>query len=123
MPQLEALAAQLDRLASLEPSTFPVLSLYLSLLPDEHGREHFEPFLRKELPERIRTFSLRSPERDSLERDAEKVHAFLKARHLLVAANDDDGVAGVRRRLGCVQQQPWANQYRRHHRSRTDRHA
>ena len=36
-------------LPPLEPGPFPVVSLYLNAQPDQHGRDHFEPFLRKEL--------------------------------------------------------------------------
>ena len=77
MPQLEQLAAQLDRLAALEPGPFPVISLYLNLQPDGNGKEHFEPFLRKELTERIRTYPPSTPERNSLERDAEKIRSHV----------------------------------------------
>ena len=77
MPLAESLLAQLDRLASLEPGPFPVISLYLNAQPDQHGRDHFEPFLRKELTERIRTFPSEGPERESLDKDAEQIRAFL----------------------------------------------
>ena len=35
----------LDRLAAFEPTTLPVLSLYLNTSPDQHGRDNFESFL------------------------------------------------------------------------------
>jgi peptide chain release factor subunit 1 len=77
MPITDALAAQLDRLAALEPGPFPVISLYLNAQPDQHGRDHFEAFLRKELPERIRTYPAEGPERKSLVEDAEKIRGYL----------------------------------------------
>lgn len=90
MPQLEEISAQLDRLARLEPSPFPIISLYLNLQADQHGRDRFEPFLRKELGERLRTYDVEGPpgaglsngshnlpKRESLERDAEKILAYL----------------------------------------------
>jgi peptide chain release factor subunit 1 len=77
MPTADTLAAQLDRLASLEPGPFPVVSLYLNAQADQHGRDNFEPFLRKELPERLQTYPAEGPERKSLEQDAEKIAAYL----------------------------------------------
>ena len=67
MPSLNELSAQLDRLAALDPGPFPVISLYLNMQPGQNGREHFEPFLRKELAERVRTYTASGPERESLE--------------------------------------------------------
>jgi peptide chain release factor subunit 1 len=76
MPITDALAAQLDRLAAFRPGPFPVVSLYLNAQPDEHGRDHFDPFLRRELPDRIKTYPAEGPERESLEQDAEKIRAY-----------------------------------------------
>ena len=78
MPILDQLSAQLDRLAAFEPGPFPVLSLYLNLQPDQNGRDHYEPFLKKELAERLRTFAASGPERESFEADAEKIRAYLE---------------------------------------------
>ena len=79
MPQqLEQLAAQLDRLAAFEAGPFPVISLYLNLQPDENGKDRFEPFLRKELTERIRTYATSTPERNSLEADAANIRTYLE---------------------------------------------
>jgi len=77
MPQLEQLATRLDRLASIEAGPFPVISLYLNLQADEHGKDRFEPFLRKELADRIRTYGTSSPERRSLEQDADKIRRYV----------------------------------------------
>ena len=77
MPITDALAAQLDRLAALEPGPFPVVSLYLNAQPDQHGRDHFEPFLKKELADRIRTYPAEGPERESLDKDTEKIRGYL----------------------------------------------
>ena len=78
MPILDQLSAQLDRLAAFEPGPFPVLSLYLNLQPDQNGRDHYEPFLKKELAERLRTFPASGPERESFETDAEKIRTYLE---------------------------------------------
>jgi hypothetical protein len=77
MPSLSELSAQLDRLAAFDPGPFPVISLYLNMQPDRNGREHFEPFLRKELAERVRTYPAGGPERDSLEQDAGNIRQYV----------------------------------------------
>jgi peptide chain release factor subunit 1 len=77
MPHIDQLSAQLDRLAAFEPGPFPVISLYLNLQADNRGRDRFEPFLRKELADRVRTFAARAPERDSLQTDAAKIRDYV----------------------------------------------
>src|SRR5262245_32329686 len=67
----------LDRLASFEPSLFPVISLYLDTRPDQRGRDHFQPFVRKELRSRARTYPLRSAERESFELDIKRIGQYL----------------------------------------------
>ncbi len=79
MPSTDHLATQLDRLAAFDTGPFPVLSLYLNLQPDQHGRDHVDPFLRKELEERVRTYPPESPERESLEADAERVRTHVSS--------------------------------------------
>ena len=69
---------QLDRLARFEPVPYPVVSLYLNTQPNEHGRDHFQAFVRNEFAARSRTYPLRSPERESLDQDREKINAFLE---------------------------------------------
>jgi peptide chain release factor subunit 1 len=78
MPSLDQLAAQLDRLAAFEPGPFPVISLYLNMQPDQVGRDNFAPFVRKELAERFRTYPANGPERESLEKDAGKIRAYIE---------------------------------------------
>jgi peptide subunit release factor 1 (eRF1) len=77
MPQIQQLAAQLDRLAAFEPGPFPVISLYLNLQSDDRGRDRFEPFLRRELADRLRTYGSSAPERDSLQQDAAKIRRYV----------------------------------------------
>jgi peptide subunit release factor 1 (eRF1) len=74
----DSLAATLDRLARFESSRFPVISLYLDARPDSRGRDHYQPFVRKELAARQRTYPLRSPERNSFDADAERIRALLE---------------------------------------------
>ena len=66
---------KLRELAQFQTTTFPVLSLYLNTQPDQHGHANFESFLRKELKTKAATFQARSPERESFDRDAEKIEA------------------------------------------------
>jgi peptide chain release factor subunit 1 len=77
MAPTDQITSQLDRLASLEPGPFPVVSLYLNLQPDQHGRDNFEPFLRKELADRVRTYAAQGPERASLQKDAERIRSHV----------------------------------------------
>jgi peptide chain release factor subunit 1 len=78
MPQLDELNARLDRLAAFDAAPFPLISLYLNLQSNERGRESFEPFLRKELPERLRTYPPGAPERESLEKDSAKIVEYVR---------------------------------------------
>ena len=68
---------QLENLAALEPQQSPVLSLYLNLAADQHGRESYDTFLRKVVAERQKAFRDNTPERASFDRDVERVTAYL----------------------------------------------
>lgn len=70
------LRAQLDRLAAFEPCDLPVISLYLDMQPDQHGRRQFDTFLRKAFGERQKTFHT-GPARDSFDQDVERITAFI----------------------------------------------
>ena len=71
------LSEQLERLAALEPQDVPVVSLYLNLTPDQHGRDNYDAFVRKAFAERMKAFDEHSAERASLERDFERIRAYL----------------------------------------------
>ncbi len=73
-----SLTEQLDRLAAFEPAPYPVVSLYLDTRPDQHGRDQYQAFTRKELKARSRTYPLKSPERESLDRDIDRITRFLE---------------------------------------------
>jgi peptide subunit release factor 1 (eRF1) len=81
-----SLDEQLDRLLAFEPTTLPVISLYLDTTADKHGRDQFEQFVRKELTNRVRTLPPGTAERQSFEADAEKIQKWL-AGELKPAAN------------------------------------
>jgi peptide chain release factor subunit 1 len=68
---------QLDRLAEFAPAPYPVVSLYLNTQPGSTGKDQFQTFVRKELPVRSRTYPANSPERESLDRDLERISNYL----------------------------------------------
>jgi peptide chain release factor subunit 1 len=72
------LSQVVDRLVSFEPGALPVLSLYLDTRADQHGRDRFDQFLRKELQERGRSFPPSSPERAAFDKDAERIRRWLQ---------------------------------------------
>ena len=72
-----AVKAQLDRLAAFEPAPYPVVSLYLNTQPGQTGRDQFHTFVRKEFAARARTYPAGSPERESLDKDLERISRFL----------------------------------------------
>ena len=69
------LREQLDRLAAFEPVDAPVLSLYLDMRPDQHGRDNYDAFIRRALPERGR--GLTGDARKSFDADAERITTYL----------------------------------------------
>lgn len=71
------ISEHLDQLAAFEPTTLPVVSIYLNTQPDQHGRANFASFIRKEFAALANTFASRSPERLSFERDAERIRQYL----------------------------------------------
>lgn len=73
----DQLTSQLDRLAAVDTGPFPVVSLYLDLRPNERGRDQYDQFLRKELAGRITTYPATGPERESLDKDSDKIHEYL----------------------------------------------
>jgi len=68
----------LARLVAFEPTTFPVLSVYLNTQPDEHGRDRdVAPWLQREFKALARTWQASSPERESFDRDVERITAYV----------------------------------------------
>jgi peptide chain release factor subunit 1 len=78
MTTTEQLASKLDDLTSFDSGPYPIVSLYLNLQPGERGRDHFQTFVRNTLPERIATYAALGPERESLDKDAEAIRAYLE---------------------------------------------
>jgi peptide chain release factor subunit 1 len=73
------LDALLDRLAAVGPMDQPCISLYVDTRPDNTGRPHWGPVVRKELNERARSFGERTPARAAYDEDAERVLEWLDA--------------------------------------------
>ena len=73
------LGTHLERLAAYEPQNVPVVSLYLNLAPDQHGRDNYDAFLRKASVEHLQAFDPQSAEHASLERDFDRIAQYLVA--------------------------------------------
>lgn len=68
----------LARLVAFEPTTFPVLSVYLNLQPDRHGRDpDASPYLQREFKALARTWAPSSPERQSFDRDTDRILSYV----------------------------------------------
>ena len=74
---MATLTEQLDRLAQFEPAPYPVVSLYLNTQPGQTVRDRYQGFVRSELKARSRTYPEGSPERDTLDRDMERIATYL----------------------------------------------
>jgi len=70
---------QLARLSAFEPAPYPVVSLYLNTQPNQHGRDHYQSFVRKEFKARAQTYAPNSPERASLDRDFDRIGRYLES--------------------------------------------
>lgn len=67
----------LDELAAFEPNGFPFISLYLNMQPDQHGRDNFESFVRKEFNARAKSFAPESLELASFKHDTARIRSYL----------------------------------------------
>jgi peptide chain release factor subunit 1 len=86
MAVTQSVDERLRALAGLEPSPFPVISLYLDLRANQHGRDDYGAFVRKLLPERLKGLPQQSTERESFERDIVAIQGYLE-REVDPAAN------------------------------------
>jgi peptide subunit release factor 1 (eRF1) len=67
----------LERLMAFEPTTFPVLTVYLNTQPDQHGRaSDATPYLHREFKALARTWTPSSPERHSFDQDVERIVSY-----------------------------------------------
>ena len=66
-----------DRLARLGPTDLPVISLYLNLQADQHGKDNFTSYVRKELIIGSFAEAADPPVRESFDRDVERIVAYV----------------------------------------------
>ena len=68
----------LARLVAYEPTTLPVVSVYLNTQPDQHGRSpDAMPYLHREFKALARTWAPGSPERHSFDRDVARIASYV----------------------------------------------
>jgi peptide subunit release factor 1 (eRF1) len=68
----------LARLVAFEPTTFPVLSVYLNTQPDQHGRTpDAAPYLHREFKALARTWAPSSPEHHSFNQNVERIISYM----------------------------------------------
>jgi peptide subunit release factor 1 (eRF1) len=77
-PTRTRLADHIRQLAEFAPTAFPVLSLYLDLVPHQHQHERDLAFVRGSLAERVDSLHPQAPERASLERDVARIETHLR---------------------------------------------
>jgi peptide subunit release factor 1 (eRF1) len=71
------LREQLEKLAAFEPQELPVLSLYLNLAADQHGRDRYDAFVRKAFADRQKAFKDNTAPRSSFDRDVQRIQEYL----------------------------------------------
>ena len=68
----------MERLLEFEAVSLPVISMYLDARVNEHGRDNFLPFVRKELTARSKSYPQQSEERASFEEDFVRIGRYLE---------------------------------------------
>jgi len=68
----------IKKLASFEPDGFPFISLYLNTEKNEHGRETFQVWLKKELSARQKAYSDNPFEGEKFEKAAARIQDYLE---------------------------------------------
>jgi peptide chain release factor subunit 1 len=71
------LSTLLDRLADIESTSFPFISLYLNAQPNERGRDRHETFVRTELGERAASYIDDAEARASVTHDLDRIQHWL----------------------------------------------
>ena len=69
---------QIDALARFGPVPYPVVSLYLNTQANAQGRDQFQTFVRQEFKSRSATYPAGTPDRDSLDKDLERIATYLE---------------------------------------------
>lgn len=68
----------IDRLAAFEHAPAPVVSLYLDLTADQHGRQTHDAFLARAFDEPSQTYASDSTFREALARDEARIRQYLR---------------------------------------------
>ena len=66
----------LTKLSKIESSEFPFISVYLNAEPNQHGRDDFDVFLKKQLSEHQDNFEENSKERESFDKDVKRISEY-----------------------------------------------
>ncbi len=74
---IASLEPVLDRLARFQHAPMPVVSLYLDLTANQHGRQTHDAFLERAFAEPSATFADDSTFRDALNRDEARIRKYL----------------------------------------------
>jgi peptide subunit release factor 1 (eRF1) len=74
------LADHIRQLAAFAPTAFPVLSLYLDLVPHQHDHVRDAAWVHGALADRLDCLHPHAPERESLERDAVRIESWIRER-------------------------------------------
>ncbi len=67
----------LERLIGFDSGGLPVISLYLNAQANQHGRDQYDRFIRREFSARAKTFEPHTPEGESFRRDTERIEKYL----------------------------------------------
>jgi peptide chain release factor subunit 1 len=81
-----ALLEQFQTLAAYEPAGGQVVSLYLSLTPDQHGRDDYAAFCRRVFADALNAAAEESGEQGALAAVFERIQAYL-SEHIMPSAN------------------------------------
>lgn len=63
----------LKKIAEIEASDMPFISIYLNAEANDYGRDDFDAFLKKQLSEHQDKYAEHTPERESFDRDLERI--------------------------------------------------
>lgn len=73
----EQLNEVLERVIEFDSGGLPVVSLYLDAQANPQGRDQYNRFIRREFSALEKRFDLRTPEGESVRRDAERIEKYL----------------------------------------------
>ena len=68
----------LRKIAEIEATEFPFVSIYLNAQSDEHGKDNFHSFVKKQISEHRDNYEEETAQRESFDRDAERITEYLE---------------------------------------------